>query len=142
MLVFGACVLLVGSYAIYVSSATKKPWSPVPESGDSFEPKPVPVVQLPPPPREQPVAKAEVTSPPSENAKDLFHPNAIIDVPKVGLRNIPDITWKATFGDLKRGERVEIVKKVSGKGPTWIKVRTRSGKVGWIVASLVKERKG
>mgnify|MGYP002069201849 CR=1 FL=1 len=80
--------------------------------------------------------------PPEEVVQQSLRPNAVVDVPNVGLRNVPDIARKATFGGLKRGERVEIVKRISGKGPAWVKLRTKSGKVGWVFASVVRERKG
>jgi hypothetical protein len=141
MIAVGTCVLLVGAYAIYVSITTSKPWSPVPEGGGSFEPQTMSAAQPEPALPEQ-IPQANVTSPPNENRQQSFHPNAVIDVPKVGLRNMPDIALKATVGDLKRGERVEIVRKISGKGPKWVKIKTKSSKVGWIFASLVREQKG
>jgi hypothetical protein len=141
IMVAGALVLLAGSYVLYISSAARKPWSPVPESGESFEPTPVSVVQTRPPRIEEP-APIHVAPPPKAIVQQPLRPNAVVDVPNVGLRNMPDIAGKASFGGLRRGERVEIVKKMSGKGPAWVKIKTKSGRVGWVFASVVKERKG
>lgn len=141
MMIFGACVLLVGSYAIYVSFAPRKPWSPVPEGGGSLEPTSVSVAQPPPAQLEQPTS-SNVEPPPKDIGQQSFRPNGVIDVPRVGVRSVPDIAWKITIGDLRRGERVEILKKISGSGPTWARIKTKSGKIGWVFASVVKERKG
>ena len=141
VIVVGALVLLAGSYVFYISSASKKPWSPVPESGESFEPTPVSVAQ-PPPVRVKEPAPINVAPPPKDIVQQSLRPNAVVDVPNVGLRNVPDIAGKATFGGLRRGERVEIVRRVSGKGPAWVKIKTKSGKVGWVFASVVREQKG
>jgi SH3-like domain-containing protein len=82
-----------------------------------------------------------VAPPAKDNVQQSLQPNAVVDVPNVGLRKSPDITGRATFGTLRRGERVEIVRRISGKGPAWVKVKTKSGRVGWVFASVVKERK-
>ncbi len=145
MMVIGACVLLIVSYALYMSSATSKGWAPVPETGGSFEPTPVVATQPQNEPEveavEQPLSSSNVVSPPIEIVQQSIRPNATVDVPNLRLRKMPDMTGKVTFGDLKRGERVEIVKRFAGKGPEWVKIKTKSGKAGWVFASLVKEGK-
>jgi len=141
IMVVAALVLLAGSYVLYVSSTTRKPWSPVPENRESLEPTPVLAVQPLPVRLEEP-APIPVAPPPKDIVQQSLRPNAVVDVPNVGLRNVPDIAGKATFGGLRRGERVEIVKRISGKGPAWVKLKTKSGKVGWVFASVVRERKG
>jgi hypothetical protein len=141
IMLVGALVLLAGSFVLYISSSAKKPWSPVPEGGESFEPTPVPVVQAMPVRVEKP-APTPVAPPPKDIVQQSRRPNAVVNVPNVGLRNTPNIGGKATLGGLRRGERVEIVGRMSGKGPAWVKIRTRSGRVGWVFASVVKERKG
>jgi hypothetical protein len=108
MMIFGACVLLVGSYAIYVSFAPRKPWSPVPEGGGSLEPTSV-SAELPPPVRQEQPTPSSVEPPPKDIDQQSFRPNGVIDVPRVGVRSVPDIAWKKTIGDLRRGERVEIL---------------------------------
>lgn len=138
VMVIGACVLLVGSLALYISTATRKPWSPVPESGGSFEPRSVSVAQ----PKLEQLPPATAAPLPKEIVPEPVRTYAVIDVPDVGLRNVPDVAMKATSSGLKRGERVEVWKRISGKGPGWIKIKTKSGKVGWVIASLAKERKG
>jgi uncharacterized protein YgiM (DUF1202 family) len=43
---------------------------------------------------------------------------------------------------LKSGEQVSIVKRHKPDvGPTWVQVKTKSGKTGWVFASVVQERK-
>jgi uncharacterized protein YgiM (DUF1202 family) len=43
---------------------------------------------------------------------------------------------------LRNGEQVSLVKKVRPDfGPSWVQVKTKSGKVGWVFASVVQERK-
>ena len=69
---------------------------------------------------------------------------AVVMVPSTGLRSshsmeshvIPRIT-------VRQKERVDILRRFSSQtGPDWIQVRTKSGTVGWVVASVVKEIRG
>jgi hypothetical protein len=44
---------------------------------------------------------------------------------------------------VRQKERVEILRRYSSQtGPDWILVRTKSGTIGWVVASVVKELRG
>jgi hypothetical protein len=128
----GACILLGGAVAFYTTTPPRKPLPPIPMVEETSAPVAAPV--------EQPVP-SNVAPPPKEVVKESIHPNATIDVPSVGLRNTPDIDAKATSVRVKRGEQVEIVKRHSGSGPEWVKIKTKSERVGWVFASLVKERK-
>lgn len=140
IMAIGACVLLGGSYAMYLSTSAQETWYAAPATDATFEPTPVSVTQ----PKPAPVKEALSNSSPltsSGTARLPVRPNAVIDVPHVGLRNIPDIHMKASPASLKRGERVEVLKKISGKGPAWVKIRTKGGKVGWVIASVVSPKK-
>ena len=126
------CVLVGGVY-VYTSMAAKEPSYPRPISKELYRAPSAPVYQ--------PVVE-NVTPPPADALEPIFHPNAVIDVPSVGLRKVPEIDATAKSGNIKRGERVEIVGRNSERGPNWVKIKTKSGKVGWVFASVVKERKG
>ncbi len=140
IMAIGACVLLGGSYAMYLSTSAHETWYAAPSTDVSFEPTPVSLTQPKPAPvKEVPSNSAPLTS--SGTARQPVRPNAVIDVPHVGLRNVPDIHMKASPAGLKRGERVEVLKKISGKGPAWVKIRTKGGKVGWVIASVVSPKK-
>jgi len=69
---------------------------------------------------------------------------AVVTVPSTGLRTshsmdshiIPRIT-------VHQKERVEILRRFSSQtGPDWILVKTKTGTVGWVVASVIKELRG
>ena len=70
------------------------------------------------------------------------HPG-VITIPHVGLRT--DHSFDAR--SLPRtavcsGEKIEILRKFSPeRGPSWLQLRTKSGKVGWVIASVVKDVK-
>jgi len=126
-------ILLGATYAVYTSVNTNTPVYAVPSSEEQGEMRTVLTSQpaaddLPPPVREV--------------ATETIRSNAVINVPSVGLRNAPDITAKSISGRVKRGESVEIVKRHASWGPEWVKIRTRSGKVGWVFASVLKQHKG
>jgi hypothetical protein len=69
---------------------------------------------------------------------------AVVTVPSTGLRTshsmesriIPKVT-------VRQKEHVEIIRRFSSQtGPDWIQLRTKSGTIGWVVASVVKELRG
>ncbi len=128
-----ALLVLVSGVYVYTSMAAKEPSYPRPISEELYRAPSVPVTQ--------PVIES-VPPPVKEVAEPIFQSNAIIDVPSVGLRNVPNIDAVAKSGSIKRGERVLILGRNSDKGPDWVKIKTKSGKVGWVFASVVKERKG
>ena len=125
-------LLLIGAYVVYTSTASKK-WMvfPVSASEESLVNRPVVA--------EEPAPK-KVTPPPKPAVRQAV-PNAVITVPSVGMRNKPSIKSKVMPGSLKRGERVEVVLRHSGGGPSWVKIKTKSGKSGWVFASVVREEK-
>lgn len=137
--IVGGCVLIVGIAALYISMTTRKSWAPVADAGTSIEVTPAVMATAPTVEVQKPVATP--VAPRKEIPQPSLAPNATIDVPGVGLRANPDISVKAVASGLKRGEKVEIVKRVSGKGPAWVKIKTKSGKTGWVFASVVKEMK-
>lgn len=132
-IIAAALLVLVSGVYVYTSMAAKEPSYPRPISEELYRTASVPV--------NQPVVEYE-PPPPKEAVQPIFQPNAVIDVPSVGLRNVPDIDAVAKSGSIKRAERVEIIGRNSNKGPNWIKIKTKSGRVGWIFASVVKEKKG
>lgn len=138
-LIVGGSVLVVTIAALYISMTTKKSWAPVADAGTQIETTPVIIAAAPSVEIPKPVAPP--VAPRKEVPQPSLAPNATIDVPGVGLRANPDISVKAVASGLKRGEKVEIVKRVSGKGPAWVKIKTKSGKTGWVFASVVKEMK-
>lgn len=125
-------VLLGGAVAVYTSDASKNPLPPPRVDEEVFR------AMLPPP--DEPVAPVAVAKSRKEVAP-TFSPNGEIDVPSVGLRTSPDIDATSLSGSLKKGEEVLILDRRSDAGPAWLKVKTKSGKTGWVFASVVKERK-
>ena len=69
-------------------------------------------------------------------------PTGVVTVPSAGLRAEHYVDSKVLKSTVKSGERVYIMKKVSSStGPRWVQIRTKSGKVGWVWASVVREVK-
>jgi predicted amidophosphoribosyltransferase len=114
----------------------------------------IPVKKEPEPPTSQFVQlvnQNEIKSPepiperrPAQPATPVEGKPAVVTVPSTGLRTshsmesriIPKIT-------VRQRERVEILRRFSSQtGPDWIQLRTKSGTVGWVVASVVKELRG
>ena len=91
-------------------------------------------------PAENPNAGAERSRPAAER-KNL-HPG-IVNVPAVGLRKNHSLESKIIpSAAVRNGDIVEIVSRFSpGSGPGWMQIRTKSGRVGWIIASGVKEQR-
>jgi predicted amidophosphoribosyltransferase len=65
----------------------------------------------------------------------------VILVPSTGLRIYHSMDARRVARSfVRRRERVEILHRFSARtGPDWIQLRTRSGEVGWVVASVVRE---
>ena len=114
----------------------------------------IPVKKEPPPPTSQFVQlvnQNEIKSPepiperrPSQSALPLEGKPALVTVPSTGLRTSHSmeshIIPKTT---VHQKERVEILRRYSSQtGPDWLQVRTKSGTIGWVVASVVKEMRG
>jgi hypothetical protein len=99
--------------------------------------------------RENP--QTEVTAERSPAAAESRRPAAewknlrpgIVNVPAVGLRK--NHSLESTIiprAAVRNGDKIEIVTTFSPDcGPDWLQIRTKSGKVGWIIASGVKEQK-
>jgi len=64
-----------------------------------------------------------------------------ITVPNVGLRAASSFDSRVVSkAQLRHGERVGIMKRVTpNHGPAWVQVKTRGGKSGWVLASVVRE---
>ena len=97
------------------------------------------------------VNQAEIKSPepiperrPAPPSQPLVGKPAVITVPSTGLRVAHSMESRIipkTTVRLK--EHVEILRRYSAQtGPDWIQVRTKSGTVGWVVASVVRELRG
>jgi hypothetical protein len=130
-------VILVGALAPLRSSKDAMASSdliPLAEQGIAEAPAPVMTSPFEPP---EEIAKP---SPPPPVAKaQAGGPNAIVTVPGVGLRHDHSITSKIITGtSLRKGERVAVLKRFAGgSGPSWVQVRTKTGRTGWVFASLV-----
>ena len=92
-------------------------------------------------------APAVPPAPPAANpavvkSKTPRWPQGVVTVPGVGLRTKASVNAGMVRNvSLKQGERVSILKREWGTaGPPWLKIQTRSGKTGWVFASVVKER--
>jgi len=69
-------------------------------------------------------------------------PQGVITVPEVKLRSMHSFYAKALDGHLRRGERVSILRSFSPEhGPSWVHVRSRARQTGWILASVVQQKK-
>jgi hypothetical protein len=68
------------------------------------------------------------------------YPKGRVAVPGVGLRTNHSLESKAVpRSKLKNGETVSILGRYApSAGPRWLQIKTRSGKVGWVFASVVK----
>jgi len=99
--------------------------------------EPAPVLATPfEPPAERKVAPAPAQ--PRQQG-----PTAIVTVPGAGLRRDHAISSKVIPGTtLRNGERVAVIQRFhGGAGPSWVQVRTKTGKTGWVFASLVHEKR-
>ncbi len=65
----------------------------------------------------------------------------IVMIPSAGLRTNHSLDAKCLRKVVIRlGEKIEILQKYSAQsGPDWMQVRTRSGNVGWVMASTIAE---
>lgn len=69
-------------------------------------------------------------------------PTGIVTVPSAGLRVEHFVDSKVLKSTVRNGERVYILKRVSSStGPRWVQIRTKTGKVGWVWASVIREVK-
>jgi len=80
----------------------------------------------------------EVVPPPKRVEFDRI---GTITVPNVGLRTASSFDSRVVSkAQLRHGERVGIVRRVTpSHGPAWVQVKTRGGKSGWVLASVVRE---
>jgi len=110
--------------------------TPPPETAELEPlPPPAPVVEPAPPT----VAPVKEFRPPA--LRKNLHP-AVVTIPSVGLRSNHSLASKTVpRAAVRSGERVEIMNRFSNGGPGWLQVRTKTGKVGWVFASVVKEQK-
>jgi hypothetical protein len=114
----------------------------------------IPVKKEPAPPTSrfvQLVNQSEITSPepiperrPVQSGETLQGTPAVVTVPGAGLRTSHSMESRVIpKTTVRQKERVEILRRYSSQtGPDWILVRTNSGTIGWVVASVVKEMHG
>jgi hypothetical protein len=127
-----ALVFLIIGALVPLRSSKKPPDMPDPLV-EPFESGPPDKTEaLPPPPAAHPV-----------RAEEPAYPQGVVIVPDAGMRQSASLdarmVGKAT---LRNGEQVSIMKKQRPDfGPSWVQIKTKSGKVGWVFASVVQERK-
>jgi predicted amidophosphoribosyltransferase len=114
----------------------------------------IPVKKEPAPPTSQFVQlvnQSEIKSPEPiperrqvQPAQTLDGKPAVVTVPSTGLRTSHSMESRVIPKTaVRQKERVEILRRYSSQtGPDWILVRTKSGTIGWVVASVVKELRG
>ncbi len=94
---------------------------------------------------EEPVVVPEKVLPPPPAAavpKMPQGPQGIVTVPSAGLRAGHSLDAKPVRGTVRNNERVTILKRHYGDtGPGWVQIETKSGKVGWVWAAVVRESK-
>ncbi len=114
----------------------------------------IPVKKEPAPPTSQFVQlvnQSEIKSPEPIPERRTVQPGgtpqgkpAVVTVPSTGLRTSHSMESRVVpKTSVRQKERVEILRRYSPQtGPDWILVRTNSGTIGWVVASVVKELRG
>jgi hypothetical protein len=114
----------------------------------------IPVKKEPAPPTSQFVQlvnQSEIKSPEPIPERRTVQPGetlqgklAVVTVPSTGLRTSHSMESRVIpKTSVRQKERVEILRRYSSQtGPDWILVRTNSGTIGWVVASVVKELLG
>lgn len=138
MMIAGGLVLLVLGIGLVIPLRGPKDAM----ASEDLVPPPVPVA---PPPTEAAFAAPPADqAAPNTKAQELTGPLGVVNVPGVNLRSTSSIEGRLVpKGALRRGELVSVVQHHSpGNGPSWIQVRTRSGRSGWLFASLISERTG
>ena len=105
---------------------------------------PDPLVQpfeVAPPEHAESAAPAPTVEP--VRAAEPAYPQGVVTVPDAGLRQSASLNARMVGKvSLRNGEQVSIVKKHKPDfGPSWVQVKTKSGKVGWVFASVVHEKK-
>jgi len=128
ILVLGGSVVVVGNKTgMFASKAEPSDASVVPEPTEllAVEPRAV-------------AAEAPATqAPPQVRPKG---PQGVIAVPSAGLRAGPSLDAKSLRKSVRNNERVTILRrKPSSAGPDWLQIETKSGTVGWVWASVVRE---
>jgi hypothetical protein len=97
---------------------------------------------------EEPVVVVEKVTPPapisatSEVPTRPQGPVGVVTVPSAGLRAGHSLDAKPVRATVRNNERVTILKRHYGDaGPGWVQIETKSGKVGWVWAAVVRELK-
>ncbi|HUI09105.1 MAG TPA: hypothetical protein VL221_02195 [Bacteroidota bacterium] len=69
---------------------------------------------------------------------------AVVTVPSMGLRSSHSMESRIIPREIVRlKERVEILRRFSSAtGPDWFQVKTKSGAIGWVIASVIRELRG
>jgi hypothetical protein len=132
-LIGGLAIVFLVIGALVPLRSSKKPPGTVEPLVEPFEVTPPESNPAPPPPASHQPARVEAPA----------YPQGFINVPDAGLRQSASLSARMVGKvRLRNGEQVSIMKKHKPDfGPTWMQVKTKSGKVGWVFASVVKEKK-
>jgi hypothetical protein len=127
ILVLGVGFVVVGSRTgMFASNAEPADALVVPAAAEMLAVEPPAVVSAP-----EPRVAAQVRP---------KGPQGIIAVPSAGLRVGPSLDAKALRKSVRNNERVTILRrKPSNAGPDWVQIETKSGTVGWVWSSVVRE---
>jgi hypothetical protein len=81
--------------------------------------------------------KLDLQPPPAP--KSQSRPRMEVALPSVGLRSDPGFDGAPLRVSLTEGEKVVILERyVAVSGPNWVRVRTRSGRTGWLFAGALR----
>jgi predicted amidophosphoribosyltransferase len=127
-----ALVFLIIGALVPLRSGKKPPDMPDPLV-EPFEPGPPDKTEAPPPPPRDHSVRTD----------EPAYPQGVVIVPDAGLRQSASLDARMVGkARLRNGEQVSIMKKQRPDfGPSWVQIKTNSGKVGWVFASVVQERK-
>jgi hypothetical protein len=122
-------ILVLGSAKGFLFRKTPSPMVP------EYIPEPTEQIPVEPASIEAPKVQPVVESKPKG-------PLGIITVPSAGLRSGPSLSAKAVKTSVKNKEQVTILKhRRADVGPDWVQIETKSGVVGWVWASVVREQR-
>jgi hypothetical protein len=129
MAVIAVTIVVLGRTNGFLARKTFTPATP------DYIPEPAMQLTEDPPTAEAPKVQPVVASKPKG-------PLGVITVPSAGLRSGPSLTAKSVKTTVKNRERVTILKRrTADVGPDWVQIETKSGVVGWVWSSVVKEQK-
>ena len=134
-------IAVADPFPVELEAAAVEAPAPAPESAPASAATPTAPV-----PDAVPVQPAAPARPSAKAVKPPdFDPSlqlGVIAIPDVGMRAAHSLEAGVLSPRLKKGEKVAVLKRYApATGPTWIKVQTKSGKTGWVFASVLQEKK-